>query len=98
MTVRFLDKWVSKDGIPCGWEMNMSHNLELSLQKVDEDVLDYWNEVSMNGSKESLENVLVFLKHKNITRNLFEIWEELNQSSDDEEIESESEVKTDVSS
>jgi hypothetical protein len=104
MTIRFLEKWVSKDGIPCGWEMNMIHNLELSLQKFDEDVLDYWNEVSTNGGKDSLKNISVFLKNNNITRNLSEMWEELNRPTDDElyeslvrvRIENESEESTNV--
>lgn len=85
MTVRFLEKWVGTDGIPSGWEVNMIHNLELSLQKFDDDVLDYWNEISRNGGEGSLEKVLVFLKHKNITRNLAEHWEFLNQMSDEAE-------------
>ena len=85
MTVRFLQKFTAPNGIPVGWGNNMLHNLRLSLQRYDDAVLDYWNEVSMNGEEGALQDVLVFLKHHNLTRNLAEEWEQLNNTPDEEE-------------
>ena len=79
MGVRCLQKFSCHKGIPVGWESNMMHNLRLSLQQYDNAVLDYWNEVSMNGEEGALEEVLVFLKHHDKSRRGVGIFESILQ-------------------
>ena len=54
--------------------------------RTDEIVIDFWNDISMNGEKGEFEEILKYLKTNNFEFNLYDAWKEYIERDDDEEV------------
>ena len=54
--------------------------------RTDEIVMEFWNDISMNGEEGEFEEILECLKTNNFEFNLYDAWKEYIERDYDEEV------------